>query len=174
MMAQDGSEGGATASPEAVEALRTRITPALERFFNTSRDLALRTAVADGWTEEEAQWIELHMRERLLHQVADGVEAAEAFETSYNLARRALTVRIFDAALAQGKSRMAAFLILVDLTIEMARRRGDDPPTYTDALLQAGCEAVEAAAREGATAAEQIDTGFAMMQSLMQWRPGNA
>lgn len=149
-----------------LESLTANVPPALESFVNTVRARVFTLAAAQGYAPEEAVWIEARMRLPLLQRIADGVAAEEAFDASYRAARRALLADIFETALADGGGRAGAFRRLVDLEYAMAERLGEPEPAYSNALVEAGCEAAAAAASEGATVDEQIDTGFAIMREL--------
>jgi hypothetical protein len=152
-------------SQDPLEALRERLPAALERFFTTSRQIVVNRAIEDGFSSEEANWIELHSRETLLQRVADGATTEQALDESYRNGRRALAASVYEAALASGVGPAAAFHAVVLLEAQTFERLGEPEP-YAPALILAGCETAAAAAAEGATVAQQIDTAFAMMRDL--------
>jgi hypothetical protein len=129
----------------------------------TEADLAAR-AQADGWTASQAEWI------GKLGMAAAGASQSgapsDAFEETYKLGRKALTVAYFDNALKEGKTRLVAFLTVIDLEKQLAERRGGPAPAYQDDWLKAAYVELARAAERNASSSEQLDIAFEMLRTL--------
>lgn len=128
----------------------------------TEAELVAR-ARADGWTASQADWIA-----RLGLSAAGGARAnatAATFEETYKLGRKALTVAYFDNALSEGKSRLVAFLTVIDLEKQLAERRGAPVPDYRDDWLKAAYAALAEAAARSASSSEQLEIGFEVLRT---------
>ncbi len=146
--------------------LETELPPALAEFGRQARSTITQLAGADGWSEDQAAWLAERALVTMVEDLAAGVPPEQALADGYKKACQALSREVFDGALARGAERDVAFLLLIELEKEMAARRGEAPPPYSTALQMAGCQAVASAAAEGASSADQIETGFAMMRQL--------
>lgn len=146
--------------------LETELPPALDEFVAIARATVRQLADDDGWSEEQGAWLADKALPPMLTDLAGGADPYEALADGYRKARQDYATDRFEQALAQGQSRDVAFLTLVEIEGLLADRRGEPRTAYSEALLRAGCEAVTASAREGHSSADQITTGFAMMQSL--------
>ncbi|MBS0546098.1 MAG: hypothetical protein JSR24_00020 [Proteobacteria bacterium] len=157
---------------EKVEALRkkleTELPPVLAELAIVARGTVQRIAESDGWSVEQSQWIAEKALPPIVEDLAAAMSPEDALADGYKKALQAMALSIFEDALAEGKTRDVAFLMLVELEKQLALHRGEAPAAYSDALLMAGCEAVEAAAQEGGSNADQIETGFAMMRELVR------
>lgn len=121
-------------------------------------------AEADGWTASQAEWIA-----KLGMSAADASHAGRTtadFEEVYKLGRKALTVAYFDNALKEGKTRLVAFLTVIDLEKQLAERRGAPAPAYQDDWLKAAYVRLAEAANRNASSSEQLDIGFAVLREL--------
>jgi hypothetical protein len=145
--------------------LEAEITPAAIELDEAARERILQRAQAEGWPKEQAVWIDRLAKQRLFQAVANGVPGPEALDKAYEAALQELTSYYFDAALDEGKSRMAAFLIVVNLEKALAERRGETLE-YPDRILMAACEGVMEAAAEGLPSTEQIAIGYAIIRKL--------
>lgn len=156
-------------SPESIAAGNaqemTELAEASRRLNELSRAHILEQAKLEGWSESQAEWLDVLAKEQLFDEVVAGKPAAEALVDAYQLARRRLTVGYFENALNEGKNRIAAFLTVIDLDRQLAERRGEVPADYSDEVLMAACEAVEAAAAAGQPSDEQIAVGFAVIRA---------
>jgi hypothetical protein len=118
-------------------------------------------AKADGWSQSQADWI----GKLGAAAAASGDDAGGGFEAAYKAGRRALSIAYFDHALADGKSRLVAFLTVVDLEKQVAQRAGAAAAEPSDADLQIAYAAVEVAYKQGASSAAQLEAGFAILRS---------
>jgi hypothetical protein len=147
--------------------LENEVTPAAVELDEASREQILKRAVANGWPMEQAIWIDRLAKQPLFQAVADGVPGPEALDKAYQHALLELATYYFDAAIDQGKSRMAAFLTIVAMAKSLAERRGETLD-YPDAVLMPACEGVEEAARQGLPSKDQIVTGYAIIRKLTE------
>ncbi|MCO5089500.1 hypothetical protein [Bosea sp. (in: a-proteobacteria)] len=120
-------------------------------------------AKADGWSQSQAGWIG-----KLGVAAAESGAGEGGFEAAYRAGRRALSIAYFDHALAEGKSRLVAFLTVVDLEKQVAQRAGVAAAEPADADLQRAYAAVEVASSQGASSAAQLEAGFAILRSRQQ------
>lgn len=120
-------------------------------------------AVADGWTSSQAEWIGKLGMAAL--DAKSGTAGADAFEETYKQGRKALTAAYFDNALKEGKNRLVAFLTVIDLEKQLAERSRSAVPTYTDEWLEAAYVELAQAAKRGASSADQLDIGFAVLRA---------
>lgn len=119
--------------------------------------LAARAA-ADGWSKSQAEWIgRLGARQSL--------DSPPSFDDAYRAGRLALSAGYFNDALNRGKSRLVAFLTVVDLEKQVAIRAGHAAPDYPDEWLQRAYVAVAHAADGGLSSAEQIEAGYAVLRA---------
>src|ERR1700744_659146 len=118
-------------------------------------------ARADGWSASQAEWIGKLGAAALSSSGIQGTPTPEAMDAFYREGRRKLAVGYFDDALSRGKSRLVAFLTVVDLEKQVAARRCKPEADYPDDWLKAAYVAVGQAAARGASSAEQVDIGFA-------------
>lgn len=144
------------------------IPPAVAELLQAADEQILARAKAEGWSVSQAEWIARLAHDPLIRAVADDRPGMEALEEAYGIARRKLAEGYFTHALAEGKSRYAAFLTVIDLERQVAERRGAAAPDYPDPVLLAACRAVEAAAAEEATPEEQIATGYAAIRQAAE------
>jgi len=114
-------------------------------------------AKASGWSDSQAQWIG-----RLGAEVLQGQSAASpaTLEAAYKAAERQLSVGYFNNAVEQGKSRLVAFLTVIDLEKQVITRAGGTAPAYSDDALKTAYAALEGAAARGAPVEEQIAVAF--------------
>ena len=96
----------------------------------------------------------------------DADPPAASLDEAYKAARRVLTIGYFDNVLAQGKTRLVAFLTVVDLEKQVAQRAGGPVPDYPDDALKAAYVELAKAAERGASSAEQIEIGFAALRAI--------
>lgn len=121
-----------------------------------------RRAQGDGWSASQAEWIG---KIGAAAMAKDASTPAATLDEAYKAARRILTIGYFDNVLAQGKSRLVAFLTVVDLEKQVAQRAGGPVPDYPDASLKAAYVELAKAAERGASSAEQIEIGFAALRA---------
>lgn len=129
---------------------------------SAEEQLAAR-AQTDGWTPPQATALA-----KLGIAGMDGTSIAPgtpAFDQAYRQGRRAVTVLYFDNALQSGKTRLVAFLTVIDLEKQLAERRGGAAPQYADDWLKAAYVELAQAAARGASSAEQIEVGFAALRA---------
>lgn len=153
-------------TPEEIEAYEAELTSVVEKQAPSARRHILARALAEGWAPSQAKWLDAIAKQPLFEAVADGVPILEALEQAYGEARRTLTAGYFDSALDKGKNRFAAFLTVIDLEKQLAKRRGEAAPAYPDDVLLKACRAVEAAAEHGLSSDDQIAAGFAVIREL--------
>lgn len=140
--------------------------PRLQELRNLLHLNIVDRAEREGWSKSQAQWLDAFAEIPFLEAVLNNVPAAKALEQAYAQARRHLAEAYFDKALDDGKSRLVAFLTVVDLERQVAARLGDPAVDYPDAWLQQAAAAVEAAAAKGASSAEQLAAGFATLRDV--------
>lgn len=118
-------------------------------------------AKASGWSDSQAQWIG-----RLGAEVLQGQPASSpaALEAAYKAAERQLSVGYFNNAVEQGKSRLVAFLTVIDLEKQVIVRAGGTAPAYSDDALKTAYAALEGAASRGAPVEEQIAVAFTALR----------
>jgi hypothetical protein len=145
--------------------LAEEITPASIELDQASREAILKRAQAEGWPNEQAIWIDRLAKQPLFQAVANGVPGAEALDKAYGAALRELTGYYFDAAIEEGKNRIAAFLTVVNLEKALAARRGEELD-YPERILMLACQGVSEAADQGLSTKEQIDVGYAIIRKL--------
>jgi hypothetical protein len=121
-------------------------------------DLVAR-AKADGWSDSQAGWIG-----RLGEVAAQSAKGGASLDSAYQAGRLALTVGYFNDAMARDKSRLVAFLTVIDLEKQIALRRGAKAPDYPDDWLQTAYIAVAKAAQDGLSSEEQIEAGYAVLR----------
>ncbi len=148
--------------------MEREIAPAAARLDAVSRARIVSRAEAEGWPPEQALWIDRLAKQDLFQAVADGVAGDRALEQAYRSAVRRLTVMYYESWMEEGHSRMAAFLMLLNLERGLFENRGEAYVAQPDAIRMAACEAVEDAAGRGLGAAEQIDVGYAVIRKLSQ------
>lgn len=146
----------------------TELPSALAAFGEQARAAVTEAARLDGWSSDQAIWLADHALKIMVEDLAAEVPTEQAVGDGYLKACKALSLKVFEEALARGAERDVAFLLLIELEKEMAARRGEDAPAYSAALLMAACQAVASAAAEGLSHADQIETGFAMMRQLSE------
>ncbi len=122
-------------------------------------------AKADGWSDSQAGWIgKLGIAEK-----PDASASSKAdVDAAYSAGRQALTAAYFDNALANGKSRLVAFLTVIDLEKQVMARANLSPPDYSDEALQKAYDAVELANEKGLSSNEQIEAGFEVLRLLAE------
>lgn len=155
-----------SSTPQEIEAFKAEFLASIKRVEATARARILARALIDGWSPSQAEWIDALAKPSVLGAVWEGVPLDQALEQAYGAARRAFAAACFDNALDEGKSRDAAFLAVIEIEREMAERRGEEPPVYSDTILQEACQAVQGAGEQGASTNDQIATGFA---TIRQW-----
>lgn len=138
----------------------TALVPAAE----TAADLEARFAARakrEGWSDSQAEWIG-----RLGVAALGGGNApsAEAIDRAYKAAGRRLSAGYFDHAVDEGKSRLVAFLTVIDLEKQVITRAGGKPPNYSDAALRVAFRALEDAAAQKVSVEEQLVTAFAVLR----------
>lgn len=138
--------------------------PAIVLVQGKSRGAAPEAALAerarrDGWSESQAGWIGKLGAAAL---AAEG--GVKTLDEAYQQGRRGLSVGYFDNALSQGKTRLVAFLTVIDLEKQVAQRAGAAPPAYSDEALKAAYVALAQAAEAGASSAEQLEIAFASLR----------
>lgn len=120
-------------------------------------------AKASGWSESQADWVGRLAAEALGDTSAPSPEQLDA---AYKAGERLLSVGYFKNALSQGKSRLIAFLTVIDLEKQVIARGGGEVPNYSDDDLKAAYGALEGAAARGAPVEEQIAIAFATLRRL--------
>lgn len=162
-------------SPESMAARNaqgaTELAEAAQRLNELSREKILEAAKLEGWSDSQAEWLDVLAKETLFDDVVAGKDTELALVDAYRLARRRLTLGYFENALAEGKNRITAFLTIIDLERQLAERRGDVAPDYPDEVLMAACGAVEASAQAGQSNDEQIAAGFAVIRARLSDEP---
>lgn len=148
--------------------LEREIPPAAADLANAAQEKILARAEAEGWSASQAEWLVKLSLGPLFQAVADGMGGTEALEQAYGAARRQLAVGYFNNVLSEGKDRYTAFLTVIDLEKQIAARRGAAVPDYPDAVMLPACQAVEAAAENGASSEEQIAAGYATIRELSE------
>ncbi len=119
-------------------------------------------AKANGWSDSQAYWIG-KLGAAVLETTTDRSPAA--FDVAYKEACRKLSVGYFENAINEGKSRLVAFLTVIDLEKQVAQRAGDAVPNYSEDALKAAYLALAAAAERGASNADQIEAAFASLRT---------
>ncbi len=115
----------------------------------------------DGWSESQAEWIGKLGAAAHAAKPAQGQPSPEMFDELFKAGARQLTVGYFNDALNRGKTRLVAFLTVLDLESQVIGRKGGQPPEYPDDWVKAAYLKVEEAASRGADSAEQIEAGLA-------------
>ncbi|AIQ89278.1 hypothetical protein ACN9MF_06820 [Methylobacterium fujisawaense] len=141
--------------PILAEAIRADEAPgALEAMF-TAR------AKREGWSDSQAEWIG-----RLGVAALDGAVSPTpaAIDRAYKAAGRRLSAGYFNHALDEGKSRLVAFLTVIDLEKQVIMRAGGKPPNYPDQALQTAFRALEEAAARKDSVEEQLATAFLILR----------
>ena len=115
----------------------------------------------EGWSESQAEWIG-----RLGVAALDGVASPtqEAFDRAFKAAGRRLSAGYFNHALDEGKSRLVAFLTVIDLEKQVITRAGGRAPDYPDSALQAAYRALEEADAQKLSVEDQLATAFAILR----------
>lgn len=126
---------------------------------------AYAAALAEGWPEELAETLCVNALPVFLEEIFSEVAAAEAFDTATNHARFLMMEDAFTTAIDNGDSRRDSFLMLLALDPLLAERRGEPGFRYPIAWIDAAVAAVESAADDGQTAADQIIAGFAAFKA---------
>lgn len=119
-------------------------------------------AKASGWSDSQASWIG-KLGAAVMETRTDRSPAA--FDAAYKEACRKLSVGYFENAISEGKSRLVAFLTVIDLEKQVAQRAGDTVPSYSEDALKTAYLALAAAAERGASAADQIEAAFASLRA---------
>lgn len=120
-------------------------------------------AKANGWSDSQATWIGRLGVEALGDNASPTPEQVmEAYKTG----ERRLSVGYFNNALNEGKSRLVAFLTVIDLEKQVIERGGGKAPAYSDDALKAAYGALENAAAHGASVDEQLAVAFARLRQL--------
>lgn len=122
----------------------------------------VQRAKADGWSPSQADWIG-KIGLAALNGELNGSEAT--FDTAYRDARRILAAGYFDNALQEGKSRLVAFLTVIDLERQVAERAGNPVPRYSEEALKIAYAILATAADRGASTADQIELAFASLRA---------
>lgn len=165
-------------SPESIAAstaqMTTELTEATRRLNDLSRERIMEIARLEGWSDSQAEWLDVLAKEKLFEDVLAGAPSEQALTDAYRLARRRLTLGYFENALNEGKNRITAFLTVIDLERQLAERRGDVAPQYPDEVLMAACGAVEATAAAGKSNDEQIAAGFAVIRARLEAEAADA
>ncbi|MGU3496944.1 hypothetical protein ACLBXM_23115 [Xanthobacteraceae bacterium A53D] len=121
-----------------------------------------KRALADGWSESQAGWIG-KLGAAALKDTAS--PTPQQMDAAYGAARRRLTVGYYEDALNKKKSRLVAFLTVIDLEKQVAERLGEKAPNYSDTQLQVAYTAVEKAAQMDLSSEQQIEAGFAVLRA---------
>ena len=118
-------------------------------------------AKREGWSDSQAEWIG-----RLGVAALDGATspAPEAIDRAYKAAGRRLSAGYFNHALDEGKTRLVAFLTVIDLEKQVITRAGGKAPDYADSALQAAYRALEDAAARRVSVEDQLATAFAILR----------
>ena len=118
-------------------------------------------AKREGWSDSQAEWIG-----RLGVAALDGASSPTpaAFERAYKAAGRRLSAGYFNHALDEGKSRLVAFLTVIDLEKQVITRAGGKPPDYPNQTLQSAFRALEEAAARSDSVEEQLATAFFVLR----------
>lgn len=142
-------------SPPAIVTLADSTSqPSLETLLTAK-------ASREGWSESQAEWIGKLGAAAYASSAVQAPPSPELFDGLFKTGIRQLTVGYFNDALSRGKTRLVAFLTIVDLESQVITRRGGQAPDYPDAWVKAAYLKVEEAASRGADSAEQIETGMA-------------
>lgn len=120
-------------------------------------------ALASGWSQSQADWIG-RLGARELGAVASPTQAQ--IDAAYKAAERQLSAGYFNDAIAHGKSRLVAFLTVIDLEKQVIERGGGKAPDYGDDALKSAYEALEDAAARGLSVEDQIAAAFATLRRL--------
>jgi hypothetical protein len=122
-------------------------------------------AKAGGWSQSQAAWIG-----KLAAAALEGTtdRSAAALDAAYKEAGRKLSAGYFDNALNEGKSRLVAFLTVIDLEKQVAQRSGNPPPGYSEDALKTAYLALAQAAERGASSADQLEAAFATLRASEQ------
>lgn len=119
-------------------------------------------AKATGWSDSQAYWIG-KLGAAAMENKTDTSPAA--LDAAFKDACRKLSAGYFDNAISEGKSRLVAFLTVIDLEKQVAQRAGDAVPTYSEDELKTAYLALAQAAERGASTAEQIEAAFASLRA---------
>lgn len=120
-------------------------------------------ALASGWSQSQADWIG-RLGARELGSVASPSEAQ--MDAAYKAGERQLSAGYFNDAVAHGKSRLVAFLTVIDLEKQVIERGGGKAPDYGDDALKTAYAALEDAAARGLSVEDQIAAAFATLRRL--------
>lgn len=118
-------------------------------------------AKREGWSDSQAEWIG-----RLGVAALDGATspAPDMIERAYKAAGRRLSAGYFNHALDEGKSRLVAFLTVIDLERQVVTRAGGKAPDYADSALQMAYRALEDAAARNLSVEDQLATAFVVLR----------
>lgn len=118
-------------------------------------------AKREGWSDSQAEWIG---RLGVAALAGNAQPTPEQTDAAYKAAGRRLSAGYFDHAVDQGKSRLVAFLTVIDLEKQVIERAGGKPPDYSDESLRTAFRALEAAAGQNLPVEEQIATAFVVLR----------
>jgi hypothetical protein len=160
--------GGSPERNGGAEKVIAEVTSAAADLAEMGRDRILARARFEGWSIPQADWLARLALEPLFEAVANDVPGPDALDEAYRIACRKLAVAYFNNALNEGKDRRAAFLTVVDLHRQVAEQRDAAPVDYPDEILIVACRAVEAAHATGASSADQVAAGYAVIRQLLE------
>ncbi len=120
-------------------------------------------AKADGWSDSQAGWIG---KLGVAAMPDPSATSQAALDAAYAAGRQALSVAYFDNALSKGKTRLVAFLTVIDLEKQVTVRAHLPAPDYPDNALQTAYTAVDAAFRQGLSSKDQVAAGFEALRLL--------
>ena len=119
-------------------------------------------AKARGWSDSQASWIG-KIGAANMENSTDRSPAA--LDAAFKEACRKLSVGYFENAINEGKSRLVAFLTVIDLEKQVAQRAGGAVPNYSDDALKTAYVALAQAAERGASSDDQIEAAFASLRA---------
>jgi len=119
-------------------------------------------AKASGWSDSQASWIG-KLGAAAMENKTDRSPAA--LDAAYKEAGRKLSVGYFNNAMNEGKSRLVAFLTVIDLEKQVAQRAGDAVPNYPEDALKTAYLVLAEAAERGASSDDQLEAAFASLRA---------
>lgn len=115
----------------------------------------------EGWSDSQAEWVGKLGAAEYAASGGQQRPSPELFEQLFKVGTRKLTIGYFNDALSRGKTRLVAFLTVLDLERQVKARRGEQVADYPDDWAKSAYVKVEEAAARGADSAEQIEAGLA-------------
>ena len=136
------------------------VTGAIEEISAEFLKRAAFDAHSYGWTDDLAEHLAATALKPFVEFVLGGKDAEEAYREAMDYGHFQMFEEMYTSAMAEGRSRRDAFMMLLLLDRELAENRGEPEVKFPRAWVDAGAAALEAAAERGAPLSEQIGAGF--------------